>query len=226
MVVPPGVIPPCRSACVAAFANHSCEPNCSYLETVICYENPKVIVYIVADEVIDAGDKITTNYSVIDEIHLQECHCGSSLCRGYIGTEEAVADFLAQQESSGVSSLSCGKHRQGDLVSIRTSYPSISVILLSMVSQRYIMMPSTTLSIFFNPPLDSYGDAKFGDDPLFDEEDDYAINQKDESSTSSSQLRSEDSTGEWRSQNDDLSDALLEEDDEEETSLPRDANIR
>ncbi|GKT37235.1 hypothetical protein ADUPG1_010063 [Aduncisulcus paluster] len=95
------VISPCRSACVAAFANHSCEPNCSYLEIVVCYENPKVVVYIVADEEIDEGDEITTNYSVIDETHLQECHCGSSLCRGYIGTEEAIAAFLARQESGG-----------------------------------------------------------------------------------------------------------------------------
>jgi uncharacterized protein len=70
---------------VAAFINHSCDPNCEADEI-------KGRVWIVASRDIEAGEELTYDYSLYDG-DLDDpspCFCGASTCRGSMYSEEEL----------------------------------------------------------------------------------------------------------------------------------------
>jgi hypothetical protein len=60
---------------VAAFVNHSCEPNC---ET----DQIKGKMWIIALRDIEAGEELTYDYNLFDGEDDAPCLCGSGRCRG------------------------------------------------------------------------------------------------------------------------------------------------
>ena len=71
---------------VAAFVNHSCDPNC---ETTGRGRH----IYIVAMRDIHAGEELTYDYNLFDGEPGESapCYCGSSKCRGTMYSEEEIA---------------------------------------------------------------------------------------------------------------------------------------
>jgi hypothetical protein len=70
---------------VAAFINHSCDPNCEADEI-------KGRVWIVASRDIEGGEELTYDYSLYDG-DLDDpspCFCGASNCRGSMYSEEEL----------------------------------------------------------------------------------------------------------------------------------------
>jgi uncharacterized protein len=70
---------------VAAFINHSCEPNCEAREV-----NGRVVIISVRDIV--AGEELTYDYNLYDG-ELDDpspCSCGSNSCRGTMYSEEEI----------------------------------------------------------------------------------------------------------------------------------------
>jgi hypothetical protein len=71
---------------VAAFINHSCDPNCEADEI-------KGRVWIIAARDIAAGEELTYDYSLYDG-DLDDpapCFCGAGTCRGSMYSEEELA---------------------------------------------------------------------------------------------------------------------------------------
>ena len=65
----------------ARFANHSCDPNCSF-------EEKDGQLYIVAEKDIAAGEEITVDYGWgMEGLLQQRCNCGAKECIGYIVSE-------------------------------------------------------------------------------------------------------------------------------------------
>jgi hypothetical protein len=60
---------------VAAFVNHSCEPNC---ET----DQIRGKMWIIALRDIEAGEELTYDYNLFDGEDDAPCLCGSKRCRG------------------------------------------------------------------------------------------------------------------------------------------------
>jgi len=71
---------------VAAFINHSCDPNCEADEI-------KGRVWIMAARDIEAGEELTYDYNLYDgELDdLSPCSCGSDNCRGSMYSEKELA---------------------------------------------------------------------------------------------------------------------------------------
>jgi uncharacterized protein len=71
---------------VAAFINHSCDPNCEADEI-------KGRVWIIAARDIQAGEELTYDYNLYDgELDdLSPCSCGASNCRGSMYSEKELA---------------------------------------------------------------------------------------------------------------------------------------
>jgi uncharacterized protein len=70
---------------VAAFINHSCEPNCEAREV-----NGRVVIISIRDIV--AGEELTYDYNLYDG-ELDDpspCSCGSNSCRGTMYSEEEI----------------------------------------------------------------------------------------------------------------------------------------
>ncbi len=69
------------------FVNHSCDPNC-----VLGSTPPRL--WLVADRVIEPGEEITFDYATCIPVGptLQFCTCGSSRCRGRVGTYWELED--------------------------------------------------------------------------------------------------------------------------------------
>lgn len=70
---------------VAAFINHSCEPNCEAHEV-----DGRVLIISIRDIV--AGEELTYDYNLYDGA-LEDpspCSCGSSRCRGTMYSEEEI----------------------------------------------------------------------------------------------------------------------------------------
>jgi hypothetical protein len=70
---------------VAAFINHSCDPNCEADEI-------KGRVWIIASRDIQAGEELTYDYNLYDG-DLDDpspCFCGASNCRGSMYSEEEL----------------------------------------------------------------------------------------------------------------------------------------
>jgi uncharacterized protein len=70
---------------VAAFINHSCEPNCEPHEV-----NGRVMIVSIRDIV--AGEELTYDYNLYDgEVDdLSPCSCGSNNCRGTMYSAEEI----------------------------------------------------------------------------------------------------------------------------------------
>jgi len=71
---------------VAAFINHSCDPNCEADEI-------KGRVWIIAARDIAAGEELTYDYNLYDG-DLDDpapCFCGAPKCRGSMYSEEELA---------------------------------------------------------------------------------------------------------------------------------------
>jgi|SRR5437868_2316027 len=60
---------------MAAFINHSCDPNCETDEI-------RGRVWIIAARHIAAGEELTYDYNLYDGDMEAPCHCGASNCRG------------------------------------------------------------------------------------------------------------------------------------------------
>lgn len=70
---------------MAAFVNHSCDPNC---------ESDQVDgrVWIIALRDIAAGEELTYDYNIYDAEPGEDvsCHCGAANCRGTMVSEEEI----------------------------------------------------------------------------------------------------------------------------------------
>ena len=71
---------------MAAFVNHSCQPNCETDEI----ENR---VWIIALRDIAAGEELTYDYNIYDAEPGEKspCYCGASQCRGTMFSEDEIA---------------------------------------------------------------------------------------------------------------------------------------
>jgi uncharacterized protein len=71
---------------VAAFINHSCEPNCEVDEI-------DGRIFIIATRDIGAGEELTYDYNLYDggEDDESPCSCGARKCRGSLFSEEELA---------------------------------------------------------------------------------------------------------------------------------------
>jgi SET domain-containing protein len=69
---------------IAAYLNHSCEPNCEVDEI-------KNRVWILALRDIAAGEELLWDYSLYDDDDPAPCHCGSPKCRGTMYSREWLA---------------------------------------------------------------------------------------------------------------------------------------
>lgn len=68
---------------VAAFINHSCEPNC---------ESDEIDgqVWIIALRDIKAGEELTYDYCLYDGDDESPCACGAATCRGTLYSDEEM----------------------------------------------------------------------------------------------------------------------------------------
>jgi hypothetical protein len=69
---------------IAAFMNHSCDPNCEVDEV-------KKRAYIFAMRDIAAGEELLWDYNLYDDDDPAPCHCGSPKCRGTMYSLEWMA---------------------------------------------------------------------------------------------------------------------------------------
>ncbi len=69
---------------VAAYLNHSCDPNCEVDEI-------KGRVWIFALRNIAAGEELLWDYNLYDDDDPAPCHCGSPKCRGTMYSREWLA---------------------------------------------------------------------------------------------------------------------------------------
>ena len=73
--------------------NHSCSPN-TYIDIIDDH------IWIIADRNIKEGEEITYDYC-FDADELEECHCGSEKCRGYMNDpdDENTKKLLEEKNS-------------------------------------------------------------------------------------------------------------------------------
>ena len=69
---------------VAAYMNHSCDPNCEVDEI-------KGRVWLFALRDIPRGEELVWDYSLYDDETPAPCHCGSPKCRGTMYSREWLA---------------------------------------------------------------------------------------------------------------------------------------
>ncbi|HEX6504467.1 MAG TPA: SET domain-containing protein-lysine N-methyltransferase [Terriglobales bacterium] len=71
---------------IAAFINHSCDPNCQTTED----EHGRVWIFALRD--IAAGEELTYDYGLYDgdEDDPSTCVCGAKTCRGTLYSEEEI----------------------------------------------------------------------------------------------------------------------------------------
>ena len=83
---------------IAAFINHSCDPNCEADE----FDGH---VWIIALRDIAPGEELTYDYNLYDgeEDDLAPCVCGAQNCRGSLYSEEEIARRQAVGKRSGQS---------------------------------------------------------------------------------------------------------------------------
>lgn len=75
---------------IAAYLNHSCEPNCEIDEV-------KARVWIVAVRDIAAGEELLWDYNLYDDDDPAPCHCGSPKCRGTMYSREWMAKLRRKE---------------------------------------------------------------------------------------------------------------------------------
>jgi uncharacterized protein len=81
---------------IAAFINHSCEPNCEPVEV-------DGHVWIVALRNIKAGEELTYDYNLYDGEGDAPCFCGAKNCRGSLYSAE---ELKARQKTAAKKSRS------------------------------------------------------------------------------------------------------------------------
>ncbi len=71
---------------MAAFVNHSCDPNC---------ETDQIAgrIWIIATQAIKPGEELTYDYNLYDATQGEEapCYCGGKTCRGTMFSEDEIA---------------------------------------------------------------------------------------------------------------------------------------
>ena len=75
---------------VAAFINHSCDPNCEIDEI-------KDRVWLFALRDIAAGEELVWDYNLYDDEDPAPCHCGSRKCRGTMYSREWMAKMRRRE---------------------------------------------------------------------------------------------------------------------------------
>ena len=83
---------------MAAFINHSCDPNC---ETE---EDDEARVWIVAARDITAGEELTYDYNLYDGEDEAPCFCGAATCRGTMYSPEEIRKRRRQQRRKSARS--------------------------------------------------------------------------------------------------------------------------
>ncbi|EKD21480.1 uncharacterized protein L3040_006140 [Drepanopeziza brunnea f. sp. 'multigermtubi'] len=70
---------------IARFVNHSCNPNCKMVKWIVGGK-PRMALFA-GDNPIMTGDELTYDYNFdpFSAKNVQECRCGSSNCRGFLG---------------------------------------------------------------------------------------------------------------------------------------------
>jgi uncharacterized protein len=81
---------------LAAFLNHSCEPNCEVDEI-------KGRVWIFAMRDIAAGEELLWDYNLYDDESPAPCHCRSKKCRGTMYSREWLAKLRRQARKKNQS---------------------------------------------------------------------------------------------------------------------------
>jgi len=94
---------------MAAYLNHSCDPNCEVDEI-------KGRVWIFAVRDIAAGEELVWDYNLYDDDDPAPCHCGSSKCRGTMYSREWMARLRRRaarkkqrMNGSGTANMPSGK---------------------------------------------------------------------------------------------------------------------
>jgi hypothetical protein len=82
---------------VAAFINHSCDPNC---------ESDEIDghVWIIALREIAAGEELTYDYCLYDGEDESPCFCGTKSCRGTLYSEEEMERRAREAAGTGAQS--------------------------------------------------------------------------------------------------------------------------
>lgn len=77
------------------FVNHSCEPNCEMQKWSVL-GLPRMALFASRD--IKPGEELTYdyNFALFNPSEGQQCRCGSSACRGVIGTSMKIELFYAR----------------------------------------------------------------------------------------------------------------------------------
>ena len=88
---------------IAAFINHSCDPNCETDET-----DGRIWVYAMRD--IAAGEELTYDYNLFDGDGPAPCYCGAKTCRGSLYSPAELRKIAReekkkreQQESANIT---------------------------------------------------------------------------------------------------------------------------
>ncbi|VFQ94966.1 unnamed protein product [Cuscuta campestris] len=92
------VIDACAKGNLGRFINHSCDPNCRTEKWIV---NGEVCVGIFALRDIKKGEEVTFDYNYVRIFGAaaKKCVCGSSQCRGYIGSDTLNAEIVVQDDS-------------------------------------------------------------------------------------------------------------------------------
>ncbi|MGC1373602.1 MAG: SET domain-containing protein-lysine N-methyltransferase [Candidatus Sulfotelmatobacter sp.] len=88
---------------LAAYLNHSCEPNCEIDEI-------KGRAWLFALRDIAAGEELLWDYNLYDDEEPAPCHCGSPKCRGTMYSREWMAKVRrrAKQKKASPAGKSVG----------------------------------------------------------------------------------------------------------------------
>ncbi|KAF7829798.1 histone-lysine N-methyltransferase ASHH2 isoform X1 [Senna tora] len=81
------------------FINHSCDPNCRTEKWMV---NGEICIGLFALRDIKQGEEVTFDYNYVRVFGAaaKKCHCGSPLCRGYIGGGDPLdAEVIVQGDS-------------------------------------------------------------------------------------------------------------------------------
>lgn len=83
---------------IARFVNHSCEPNCR-MEKWTVGGQPRMALFA-GDRGIMTGEELTYDYNFdpFSQKNVQECRCGESKCRGFLGPKPKKDERKSEEE--------------------------------------------------------------------------------------------------------------------------------
>ncbi|RXH92141.1 hypothetical protein DVH24_021164 [Malus domestica] len=92
------VIDACAKGNLGRFINHSCDPNCRTEKWMV---NGEICIGLFALRDIKKGEEVTFDYNYVRVFGAaaKKCHCGSSVCRGYIGGDLLDSEVIVQDDS-------------------------------------------------------------------------------------------------------------------------------